>query len=81
MSDFQKYLAEQLKDPEFRKLWEARNQLIVRQTAGTMALSGMPLTEEDKARILYLCEHPDEMDAMLEELIRKHTVVSDDKED
>ena len=74
MSDFQVYQQEQLKDPEFRKLWEARNQLIVRQTAGTMALSGMPLTEEDKARILYLCEHPDEMDAMLEDLIRKHTV-------
>lgn len=78
MSDFQKYLAEQLKDPEFRRLWEARNQLIVRQTAGTMALSGMELTEEDKARILYLCEHPDEMDAMLEELIRKHTVNKED---
>lgn len=75
MSDFQKYLAEQLKDPEFRKLWEARNQMIVRQVTGTMALSGMELTEEDKARILYLCEHPEEMDAMLEELIRKHTVV------
>ena len=75
MSDFQAFLQEQLKDPEFRRLWEARNQMIVQQTAGTMALSGMPLTEEDKARILYLCEHPDEMDAMLEELIRKNTVV------
>lgn len=72
MSDFQKYLTEQLKDPEFRALWTARNERIVRQTAGSMALSGMPLTEEDKARILYLCEHPDEMDAMLEELIQKH---------
>lgn len=74
MSDFQVFLQEQLKDPEFRQLWEARNQLIVRQVSGTMALSGMDLTEEDKARILYLCEHPDEMDAMLEELIRKHKV-------
>lgn len=72
MSDFQKYLAEQLKDPKFRQLWEARNQLIVQQTAGNMALSGMELTEEDKARILYLCNHPDEEEAMLAELIRKH---------
>lgn len=75
MSDFQAFLQEQLKDPEFRRLWEARNQLIVRQTAGNMALSGMELTEEDNARILYLCEHPDEFDAMLEELIQKHTVI------
>lgn len=72
MSDFQKYLAEQLKDPEFRDLWEAWREMIVRQTSGSMALSGMDLTEEDKERIRYLCEHPDEMDAMLEELIRKH---------
>ena len=72
MSDFQKYLAEQQKDPEFRQLWEARNQLFAQQTAGNMALSEMELNEEDKARILSLCEHPDEMDAMLEDLIRKH---------
>lgn len=74
MSDFQKYLAEQLKDPEFRQLWEARKERIVRQTAGSMALSGLDLTEEDKDRIRYLIDHPDEMDAMLEELIQKHTV-------
>ena len=72
MSDFQKYLAEQLTDPEFRQLWEARNLLIFQQTDGNLALSGMDLTEENKARILYLCEHPDEMDSMLEELIQKH---------
>lgn len=75
MSDFQAYLQEQLKDPEFRELWEAWREMIVRQTNGSMALSGLPLTEEDKERIRYLAEHPDEMDAMLEELIRKHTVI------
>lgn len=74
MSDFQEYLSEQLKDPEFRQLWEARRERIVRQTAGSMALSGLDLTEEDKDRIRYLIDHPDEMDAMLEELIQKHTV-------
>lgn len=76
MSDFQKYLAEQLKDPEFRELWEARREMIVRQTSGSMALSGMELTEEDHDRIRYLIEHPDEMDAMLDALVRKHTVKS-----
>lgn len=76
MSDFQKFLEEQLKDPKFHRLWEARNEMILQRTAGSMSLSGMDLTEEDKARILYLCEHPDEMDAMLENLIRKHKVTS-----
>ena len=74
MSDFREFLAEQLKDPEFRRWWEARNEMILQRTAGTMALSGMELTEKDKERIMYLCEHPDEMDAMLEALIREHTV-------
>ena len=72
MSDFQKYLAEQLKDPEIRELWEARRELIVRQTSGSMALSGMDLTEEDKDRIRYLIEHPEEEEAMLDALIQKH---------
>lgn len=72
MSDFQKYLTEQLKDPEFRQLWEARTEMIVKQTDGNMTLSGMPLTDEDKERIRYLIEHPDEMDAMLDALILKH---------
>ena len=74
MSDFQKFLVEQLKDPEFRRLWEAWREMIVSQTSGTMALSGMDLTEEDKERIRYLCEHPEEEEAMLEALIQKHTV-------
>ena len=75
MSDFKKFLQEQLENPDFRKFWEARNELLLQQTAGTMALSEMDLTEEDKIRILRLLEHPDELDAMLEELIRKHTVM------
>ena len=72
MSDFQNFLAEQLQDPEFRQLWETRNEAIFQRTAGSMALSGMELTEEDRARILYLLEHPDELDAMMEGLIQKH---------
>lgn len=72
MSDFQEYLSEQLRDPEFRSWWEAWREMIVNQTAGNMALSGINLTEEDKERIRYLAEHPDEMDAMLDALIQKH---------
>lgn len=72
MSDFQDYLKEQLKDPEFRAMWEAYREMIVRQTDGSMTLSGMQLTEEDKERIRYLVEHPDEHDKMLDALIQKH---------
>ena len=75
MSDFKTFLHEQLQDPEFRKFWEARNEMILQRTADCMALSEMELTEEDKARILQLLEHPDELDAMLEELIQKHTKI------
>ena len=53
----------------------------MQRTAGSMALSGMDLTEDDKARILQLLEHPDEMDAILEELIQKHTVSADEMVD
>ena len=72
MSNFKTFLHEQLQDPEFRKFWEARNEMILQRTAGTMALSEMELTEADKARIRQLLEHPDELDAMLEDLIQKH---------
>lgn len=61
-----------INSPLARQRREAINHMIVQHTAGNMALSGVDLTEGDKARILYLCEHSDEMDAMLEELIRKH---------
>lgn len=75
MSDFQVFLEEQLKDPEFRELWESWREMIVSQTSGSMVLSGMDLTEEDKERIRYLYEHPDEDEAMLAELIKKHTIL------
>ena len=45
---------------------------IVKQVAGSMALSGLNLTEEDKKRILRLLDCPEEVEAMLQELIEKH---------
>ena len=57
---------------------QADLEAIVRHTAGSMALSGMELSEEDKARILYVLEHPGEADTVLKELIRKHTVSSEE---
>lgn len=52
--------------PEFWK------ETILRQVCGTMALSGLPLTNEDKERIRYLLDYPDEQDSMMKALIEKH---------
>lgn len=57
-----------INSPLARQRREAINLMISQH----MALSGLDLTEGNKARILYLCEHSDEMDAMLRDLIRKH---------
>ena len=46
---------------------------IVRQVAGNMALSGLELTEWEKARLLYFVEHPEEQEAMMEAAIKFHT--------
>lgn len=34
MSDFQRFLQEQMKDPEFRKFWEERDKLVAKAKAG-----------------------------------------------
>lgn len=81
MSNFKTFLHEQMQDPAFRRFWEARNEMILQRTAGSMALSEMELTEEDKVRILRLLEHPEELDAMLEELIQKHISQDEELED
>ena len=51
---------------------EAMDKSIVKQVAGSMALSGLNLTEEDKKRILRLLDCLEEVEAMLQELIEKH---------
>jgi len=48
---------------------------IVKQVAGSMALSGMELTDTDKERIEYLLDHPEEENAILQELVAKHQKV------
>ena len=45
---------------------------VVKQVAGSMALSGMELTDTDKERIQRLLDHPEDEDAILQELIGKH---------
>lgn len=74
MSDFTDYLHEQLKDPEFCRLWEAKNKLLVRQTNGKLSLSEMTLDEEEKSRILFAMEHPEEFEPILDRIIHEHIV-------
>lgn len=46
---------------------------IIRKVAGSMALSGMELTEEDKERIRRIADDPEKADEILKELIEKHS--------
>ncbi len=45
---------------------------IISEVNGSMALEGMPLTEEDKNRIRYCIENPDQVSEILKQLIAKH---------
>lgn len=45
---------------------------VVKQVAGSMALSGMELTEDDKGRISQLLDHTEEMEDILQEMLEKH---------
>lgn len=46
---------------------------IINQVTGNMALSGFELTEEDKDRIRYIMEHPEEQDDIMKKTIEKYT--------
>ena len=45
---------------------------MIKQVAGSMALSGMELSDADKARIVYMLEHPEDENAILHELLRQY---------
>lgn len=45
---------------------------IIRSVAGSMALSGLQLTEEDKERIWLFAEYPDEVAEIVRQLVEKH---------
>lgn len=74
MSDFQNFLQEQLQDPEFRRWWETKNELLVRQSNGKLSLSEMMLDEEEKSRILFAMQHPEEFELILDQIIHEHIV-------
>ena len=47
-------------------------EMIIQQTAGTMALSGFTLSEEDEYRIREAYDHPEKIEAIVAELVQKH---------
>lgn len=42
------------------------------RVAGSMALEGFELTEDDRRRIQTLTEHPELKEQLLQELVKKH---------
>jgi len=45
---------------------------IISEVNSSMTIEGMPLTEEDKNRIRYCIENPDQASKTLKQLIAKH---------
>lgn len=56
----------------FIKMSEAEK--IIREVDSSMAMEGMPLTDDDKERIKLCLENPSRANDILQMLLRKHTV-------
>lgn len=61
---------EEILEREVRVTWVDK---VIKEVDGSMALLGMPLTDEDKERMKYCLEYPENFQNILEGLIRKHT--------
>lgn len=48
-------------------------EIVVRQVAGSMAIEGMNLTEEDKERIRKHAFDKEQVEATVAELVKKHS--------
>lgn len=49
------------------------NEKIIAEVDSSMAMEGMPLTDEDKKRLYMFLNDPSSLKQMLSELIKKHT--------
>lgn len=47
-------------------------EALVDQVAGSMAIDGFVLTEEDKERIRLLADNPDDAEKIVQQLVKKH---------
>ena len=46
---------------------------IIREVNGSMSMEGMPLSEDDKARIRFCAGNKDKVEKTIAELVKKHT--------
>lgn len=53
------------------------NKQLIDEVNGTMSIEGMPLTQDDKSRMLEYLNNPSKFDEIMKLLIRKHTVFTD----
>lgn len=53
------------------------NKQLIEEVNGTMSIEGMPLTNDDKLRMLEYLNEPSKFDEIMKTLISKHTVSSD----
>lgn len=51
---------------------------VIKQVAGSMAIEGFVLSEEDKERIRRVAEGPEVCEEIIQSLIQKHTAKGDD---
>lgn len=52
----------------------SNEEMIIAEVNSSMTMEGMPLTTEDKIRIRNFLSNPDNLETMINELVKKHTV-------
>lgn len=52
----------------------SNEEKIISEVNSSMAMEGMPLTTEDKNRLRSFLSNPDNLENMINELVKKHTV-------
>lgn len=52
----------------------SNEEKIIAEVNSSMAMEGMPLTSEDKARLTAFLTNPSSLERMIKDLVKKHTV-------
>ena len=52
----------------------SNEEKIIAEVNSSMTMDGMPLTTEDKIHIRNFLSNPDNLETMINELVKKHTV-------
>ncbi len=51
----------------------SNEEKIIAEVNSSMAMEGMPLTTEDKNRLRYFLSNPDNLENIINELVKKYT--------